>query len=839
MNAEAPTRIAHFRLDSLVAQGGVGVVYRAIDETLDRTVAIKVLADPTMAERLIVEARAVSQLNHPSIAAVYEAGVCPETDLAYVAFEWVEGASLRALLRTEPLPLTTLLEIAHDLTEAVSHAHERGIVHGDLKADNVVVGDQGGAKLLDFGLAAPLEGIREDEFWGTPACMAPELLQGGSRNEASDLFALGVLLYEMATGALPFGGEDGDPARVQQRFDSGPPRDPHELRPELPLVYSRLVLGLLERDVAARGPSAAEAARILRLEKRRKSRVALLPLAFVALVLIGAPLGWSYRDQLLPVDPPAPVSVDRLWVSTWVDPASGVDTPESRFGADLIRMFLGHNDPGSALLSTEEGEPAGRVHGRWGRTDAEWEARWQVGDGPEQVATAGDPVRLARAVVTQLPGAPPIAESLTHDAAALRRFTEAVRIGDEGRLPAALDIFEALVASGPSFPEARAWLGVYRVLYDRSEEVLGLGVDRMESAPARVLAAHLAGDVRHRSARWGASHRVARLLDLHLDWSDPATTDDVLTERVSRASGVALPIGPRVEVRLARGREDYPTAIRAVERLRTLGVPPSEEVVLLESIARSGADLSGVWDIKDWLLDHAESPAGREVRMGFELSRRRLERAVKIARDGGFESGYGWHQCALILGIGGDFDEALTAASSIRAPLDYGAAARVRAAILALRGDLAGAEEELRSARSLDPERREPGVLLDFVLGDPYSIPASDPATPPSRFLRWRQVFVELGNARRSREAGDLDTAESILARLEWADVELRAFDWPEAIYLAWLERIHCLVDRNEGERARADMYFFRRWWPVHRPEASRVSRRANELDALLDSADE
>ena len=203
----------------------MGVVYRAYDTRLERTVALKLLgeglaAGETPRRRLLEEARSASALNHPHICTIYEAGEAEGQ--AYIAMEHVDGRPLSALVANEALPVEALLRYATQIAGALAHAHERGIIHRDLKSANVVITPEGRAKVLDFGLARRLQEAEVSEatqsqasleeagaIAGTLRYMAPEALRGGQADARSDLWALGVLLYEMATGQLPFRGKTG------------------------------------------------------------------------------------------------------------------------------------------------------------------------------------------------------------------------------------------------------------------------------------------------------------------------------------------------------------------------------------------------------------------------------------------------------------------------------------------------------------------------------------------------------------------------------------------------------------------------------------------------------
>ncbi len=206
--------IGPYRIDREIGRGGMGVVYLAEDTRLHRSVALKALApallvDAKQKERLRREARAAASLSHPSIATVYALEEF-EGDL-YVVSEYVRGGNLRAYLEKGPLPLATLLEVAVQTAEGLAAAHEKGVIHRDLKPENIVRYEQGNVKILDFWIAllsTPDPGTQRltevGTLIGTPAYMAPEQLEGESVDFRSDIFAFGILLYELACGSNPF-----------------------------------------------------------------------------------------------------------------------------------------------------------------------------------------------------------------------------------------------------------------------------------------------------------------------------------------------------------------------------------------------------------------------------------------------------------------------------------------------------------------------------------------------------------------------------------------------------------------------------------------------------------
>jgi TolB-like protein/predicted Ser/Thr protein kinase len=259
--------ISHYRIVSLLGAGGMGMVYRAHDSRLGRDVALKILpcdmmADENARARLIGEARTASSLNHPHIAHVYDVG--EDRGHMFFAMELVEGKPLREVIQRGGLPLATVCQYGAQIASALAFAHEQGVVHRDLKSANVMVTPERRVKVLDFGLAKRLKDAREDDtrdpgltasgmILGTPNYLPPEVLLGGSADARSDIWALGVMLYEMASGRLPFDG-----ASMAELAGAIVNESPNPLSARVPTGLQMVIARCLSKDPGSRYRSASE-----------------------------------------------------------------------------------------------------------------------------------------------------------------------------------------------------------------------------------------------------------------------------------------------------------------------------------------------------------------------------------------------------------------------------------------------------------------------------------------------------------------------------------------------------------------------------------------------------
>lgn len=282
----AGTIIAHYRILGPIGAGGMGAVYKAHDEKLDRVVALKVLPPEALAQedrrrRFLQEARAASALNHPHIMTVYEIG--ESNGKPYIVMEYVEGETLRQKIIARKLAPNESLDIAIQIAEGLAKAHEHGIVHRDLKPENLMISRDGYAKILDFGLAKLVERKKKIEagsaertviqvetlsgaVLGTVKYMSPEQLLGRKVDLRSDIFSFGVVLYEMMTGLCPFADENDIDTMHAILHDE--PKPPHAIRPELPRAVHSILLRALTKEPKQRYQTIKEFAAELKTLKR-------------------------------------------------------------------------------------------------------------------------------------------------------------------------------------------------------------------------------------------------------------------------------------------------------------------------------------------------------------------------------------------------------------------------------------------------------------------------------------------------------------------------------------------------------------------------------------------
>jgi serine/threonine protein kinase len=256
--------VSHYKIIEKLGEGGMGVVYKAEDSRLERTVALKflsphILGDQNDRARFVHEAKAAAALNHPNVCTIHE--IDEADDQIFIAMEFVDGENLRTRLRAGPLEVNDALGIAAQIAEGLEAAHRRGIVHRDIKPANIVVTPDGLVKIMDFGLARRLGGAqltRAGTTMGTVAYMSPEQARGDAVDHRTDLWSLGVMLYEMVTGQRPFRG-DHDQAVIYSILNDEP-GTASQSRPDVPAALDAVIHTLLFKNAAERCQSAAEVA---------------------------------------------------------------------------------------------------------------------------------------------------------------------------------------------------------------------------------------------------------------------------------------------------------------------------------------------------------------------------------------------------------------------------------------------------------------------------------------------------------------------------------------------------------------------------------------------------
>lgn len=251
-----------YEILQVIGEGGMAIVYKALDHRLNRNVAVKImredmLADEEFRSRFCAEAHAVAMLSHPNIVAVYD--VSHSDAMEYIVMELVEGITLRQYMdRRGALAWREVLHFTKQIAKAIAHAHERGIIHRDIKPQNVMMLRDGTVKVADFGIAALENEIYENngQAVGSIHYIAPEQARGECPDARSDIYSLGVMMYEMLTGGLPFTGNTLGEIAVQHM--NAKPVPPHEKNPEIPLELERITLKAMSAELSERYQSANE-----------------------------------------------------------------------------------------------------------------------------------------------------------------------------------------------------------------------------------------------------------------------------------------------------------------------------------------------------------------------------------------------------------------------------------------------------------------------------------------------------------------------------------------------------------------------------------------------------
>jgi len=267
-----------YRLLAQQGSGGMAVIYRATDVALGRTVAVKVLrpsltSDPEFLKRFRQEARNVANLSHPNVVTVHDVG--QEGNMHYIVMEFIDGEDLKRLIRASaPFSIDRSLSIAIKICAGVGYAHRAGLVHADVKPQNVLVTENDTVKVTDFGIAQALTATkpreRERIVWGSPHYFSPEQAQGEAPTPASDVYAIGIICFEMLTGRLPFVGTDQQELAMAHIRETPP--NASDFNPNVPVHLDRILQKVMSKEPASRYRTADQLGRIL-ITYRRQGQV--------------------------------------------------------------------------------------------------------------------------------------------------------------------------------------------------------------------------------------------------------------------------------------------------------------------------------------------------------------------------------------------------------------------------------------------------------------------------------------------------------------------------------------------------------------------------------------
>lgn len=493
-------QLGRYEIEKVLGRGAMGVVYLARDPVIGRHVALKTLTLPAEADeaeefrqRFLREAQAAGRLNHPAIVTVYDAGVDGATGLSYMAMELIEGRSLKELLRAgQQFTYSEVARIGTALAGALDYAHSKGVVHRDIKPANILLTSQGLVKITDFGVAR-LESSNltaTGQFIGTPNYMSPEQVTGGAVDGRSDLFSLGVVLFEMLTGTRPFVAQSLTEVTYKIVHEATP--IPSRVRPGLPPAFNPILLKLLEKDPARRYARGNDVARAL--DALRRVLAGLPGQPAVAVTVPAAGPGGAEPVAASVVATPTATRATELMMPP-SRPPEGVDAPPStqpqsraepsvwrqaittRWAVTLLAVAIGVPALVVAVLATRvdrgpwSAVPPGEAERRHRAVIGLREAAAALQSGqPQQALDALEQVwvetpyslagrRLKREAEMRLRADRDVSSRLAR-ARTLRE--EGWALHGRGRLPEALERLQEAVALDPGDPLAAGYLEIVR-----------------------------------------------------------------------------------------------------------------------------------------------------------------------------------------------------------------------------------------------------------------------------------------------------------------------------------------------------------------------------------------
>jgi len=337
-----------YQLEERLGTGGMAVVYRARDLMLERSVAIKILrenfsGDPDFRERFRQEAKAAANLTHPNIVTVHDFGL--DSGRLFIVMEFVPGTHLKAILqRRGRLPVDEAISLMIQACAGVGYAHRAGLVHCDIKPHNMLITPDKRLKVTDFGIARALASIQPEEkteiVWGSPQYFAPEQAAGGPPSPASDVYSLGVILYELLTGQLPFVATS--PTELARLHRDEPPPSPRTLNPAISPALEQILLKVLAKEPSARYRTADQFGRVL---------VSFTGQNNAATLLIDSEGSAATRIATPPLEPTSAAATTiapRIETArpaqiheTWTPPSQFTPTLENPLDIDWITIALG------------------------------------------------------------------------------------------------------------------------------------------------------------------------------------------------------------------------------------------------------------------------------------------------------------------------------------------------------------------------------------------------------------------------------------------------------------------------------------------------------------------